>query len=392
MASPRPQHWLFLGDFEEHCVREIFLGAAACAATRPGVTIQPWSTFPGRGAQPTAAELNKADGLLLADIERQILGTGAAARLRRPHVFFLPAEQIRGKPAVTLDHAAVGRVAALHLLERGYRELAFLGLPETPWSRTRAEGFRAAAAEHGVKVRSDDVLPTALQIMRPPRLHESHDAVLRALRGLPVPCGIFAACDIGACQVIQAARESGFRIPEQFGVLGTDNDPMSSAMAGLDISTVEIPFREGGHRAAALLHDLVRGNRPAAPPPVVPSRVIVRASTDAFMVADPLLRRALHLIEERRALGPSVGEIVTALRTTHVTLNQRFREHLQTTPSDYILRRRIVHAKELLRSGRLSVAEVAAACHFHKHSYFCQVFKTATGTNPRAWLPPHRPR
>lgn len=179
------------------------------------------------------------------------------------------------------------------------------------------------------------------------------------------------------------ARDLGLRIPEQFGVIGVDGDPIANAAAGMAISTVQLPFREAGWHAAALLDDWMRhGKRPPNPPPLPPVGVIVRTSTNAFMVADPLLRRAQELIEARRAEGLAVAEVVAALRTTPVTLGQRFRQHLKRTPSEYILQRRLEYAKELLRAGELSVAQVSEACHFHDCSYFCQIFKRATGTSP----------
>lgn len=73
------------------------------------------------------------------------------------------------------------------------------------------------------------------------------------------------------------------------------------------------------------------------------------------------------------------------LRTNSVTLNQRFQLHLKTTPAVYILQRRFEHAKDLLRGGRMTVAEVSDACGFHDVSYFCAVFKRATGTTPGSW-------
>jgi len=378
--------WMFLGDFEEHCIREIFLGAAGYVATRPGVVLNPWSTFPGRGTQPTLADLHSVDGLLLAEAELGLLG-GRDERLHRPHVVFFPDAGRRDIPTVTLDHAAVGRMAAEHLIQRGYRHLAFLGLPATPWSQARGEGFRAAAGAQGLTVRSHDVLPSALQVLRPPRLGKPGHAMHHVLETLPTPCGIFAVCDIGACYLVRAAIESGFRIPEQFGVVGVDDDPVAGAAAGLAISSVQVPYREGGWRAAALLDKIAGGKRPPNPPPLAPVRVVVRTSTNAFRVVDPLLRRALELIETRRAGGFRVDEVVRALHTTKVTLGQRFREHFRMTPAKYILHRRIEYAKELLRAGELSVQQVSEACHFSKSSYFSRIFKRATGVSPGALRP-----
>ena len=110
------------------------------------------------------------------------------------------------------------------------------------------------------------------------------------------------------------------------------------------------------------------------------------------MVEDSLVRRAQTLIEEHRAGRLSVAQVVDTLRTTPVTLGKRFRQHLQRTPGQYILERRLEYAKELLRAGVLTVAQVSEACGFHDCSYFCQIFKRATGLSPGASRFPFRPR
>ncbi|MBU6172090.1 MAG: substrate-binding domain-containing protein [Verrucomicrobia bacterium] len=387
MPSRKQIYFAFIGDLEEHNVREACQGAAEYAATRPGLVLDPWSTYPGRTERSTLDDLKKrADGLLIAERDLREL-CGKSARLTKPHVFYLANEPHRRTLAVALDERAIGRMAAEHLMQRGYRHLAFFGLPDLAWARERGEGFFAAAAERGVPVQCHEVLSSVLRTYRPRHLKEHHASLPGALLSLPSPCGIFAAHDVGACYIIQAARELGLGIPEPFGVVGVDDDPIANAAAGMGITSVQVPFREAGWRAAELLDAMVRGEHPAPPPLLQPMRVIARASTNAFMVEDPLLRKALALIERQRGTRLTVQEVAQELRTNPVTLNQRFQHHLKTTPATYILQRRFEYAKDLLRSGKLTVEEVSDTCGFHDVSYFCTVFKRATGTTPGSWRP-----
>jgi LacI family transcriptional regulator len=41
------------------------------------------------------------------------------------------------------DHAAIGRMGAAHLLERGFRQFAFCGFTNEHWAKQRLEGFRS---------------------------------------------------------------------------------------------------------------------------------------------------------------------------------------------------------------------------------------------------------
>ena len=77
------------------------------------------------------------------------------------------------------------------------------------------------------------------------------------LDSLPRPCGIFAANDVIACFVVQSIREKGCRVPEDFGVLGVDDDPVPNAASGLALSSIRPDFREVGRQAARLLDDVL---------------------------------------------------------------------------------------------------------------------------------------
>jgi LacI family transcriptional regulator len=118
-----------------------------------------------------------------------------------------------------------------------------------------------------------------------------------------------------------------------------------------------------------------------------PIRVVVRTSTDAFMVEDPLLRRAQSYVEEHRSGAIKVAKTARALGTTTMTLGKHFRHHLNISPSEYILRRRIDYAKELLRIGKLNVEEVSDICGFHSCSYFCHIFKRVLSASPGSFRP-----
>ncbi len=52
-------------------------------------------------------------------------------------------------PSVLSDNRAIGRAGAQYLMQRGFRQCAFIGV-DTPWSRDRLAGFSAALREAGL--------------------------------------------------------------------------------------------------------------------------------------------------------------------------------------------------------------------------------------------------
>jgi len=379
MTQTRTRHHLvFIGKLGVHSVREICLGAAEYAAGRSDLDFDPWPLSAGLQTGARRENLREVDCLIAPASDIRSL-FGGVRHLKIPYVNVL--DHQREAPSVELDDTAIGRMAADHLVSRGYRQLAFVGSTEWPWSRLRKESFTQAIKPAGIVPKCYEFATDILPIEWSWKSERRRRLLAEVLTALPKPCGVFAANDVIACFLIETARELGIRIPEELGVLGVDDDPVPNAAAGLAISSVVVPFREMGRRAAELVDQLRRG-KDARRIQLPPTRVVVRTSTDAFMVEDRLVRHAQAYIESHRQGRIKVSEVARAVGCTRVTLGQRFGRHLRVGVLDYILQRRMEYAKDLLRAGELNVDQVAQACGFQNSPFFCSVFKRITGTTP----------
>lgn len=56
-----------------------------------------------------------------------------------------------------------------------------------------------------------------------------------------------------------------------------------------------------------------------------------------------------------------------------------------TSPIQYLNRIRIMHAKNLLRTGQYTMAQIAQECGFSNVYYYSRCFKQITGTTPGKW-------
>lgn len=377
----KTHHIVFLGDLEVQADREVCLGAADYAADHPGWDFDPWPISQFQSRIPTPNDLRLVDGILTSETAyARVFGSG---RSRIPKVFFLADSAHLDTPCVSLDEVAIAKMAAEHLWLRGYRLFAFVGPEVFSWSQKRGKGFADAITQLGATVRShlfsQAILPSFWSWGTAQRSHHLH----QMLAGLDKPCGIFAANDVIAFFIIQAARQVGYRVPEDIGLVGVDDDPVPNAAARLGISSVHIPFHEVGCNAAQALDIVIsRGVMPPESPRMLPVRVVVRTSTDVFMTEDPLVRKAQHFIELHRNERVLVQEVVRAVGSNRVTLGKRFCRYLGATLVEYIRKRRIEHAKELLSSGAMNVGEVSLRCGFSSTSHFTQVFKTVMGITP----------
>jgi LacI family transcriptional regulator len=370
---------IFLGELDRHSVREVCLGAAECAAEHPTWVFDPWPLPSPQASVPALVDTHMVGGILSTERSikrlRRLFGG-----LRWPVVCVLGSGGHTEFDSVEIDDLAVGELAAEHLWDRGYRQFAFIGSSESSWSKSREQGFerwlRAKGTVPGRHLFSAATLP----IYWPGNVARRNQRLQERVSVLPKPCGILTANDVIAWFVLHAARHEHCRVPEDLGVVGVDNNPLPN-LAGLAISSVELPFREVGRRAALLLGERLQGRASTCLIRLPPIRVVARASTDAFMTRDPLVRKAQAYVESRRHTRVTVQEVTRSVASNRMTLGSRFQRELGTTILSYVRRRRVAYAEERLRQGDASVAKVAEECGYSSTSYFSRIFKGITGSH-----------
>ena len=92
------------------------------------------------------------------------------------------------------------------------------------------------------------------------------------------PTGMFAANDLEALGVIEAARRQGLSVPGNLSVVGFD-DSLLAATSSPQLTTVRQPFAEMGQVAHRLLMDQIEGREPNSLRVELATTLIVRGST-----------------------------------------------------------------------------------------------------------------
>ncbi len=102
-------------------------------------------------------------------------------------------------------------------------------------------------------------------------------------------------------------------------------------------------------------------------------------------IDDPVVHRAMELINDRAADGLGVPGLLRALGVGRRQLEQRFRASLGSSPHAEIRRRWVETARELLDRSDLDLESIAEATGFGSASRLSVVFKQLTGNSPGAW-------
>ncbi len=93
--------------------------------------------------------------------------------------------------------------------------------------------------------------------------------------------------------------------------------------------------------------------------------------------------RTLECIAANLAGDLSLAELADAAAMSQQHFSLAFRRSFGATPHQYVLHERIAHAKRLLATQRLPIADVALAVGFAGQSHFTTVFHRMVGVTPR---------
>lgn len=324
------------------------------------------------------------------EMERRFLATGVPVvnvsnSVLRPRL-----------PVVTQDDAAVGRLAAEHLRACGCGAFGFWGQAGASYSKERLAGFRQGVngSELAVETCADETESMADLYVR----------MREWLAERKRPLGLFAVLDTYALLLMRAARELGWRVPEDVAVLGAGDEDFWVEFESVPLSSVRLPARKVGHEAAVLLERLMKRragssggrsgllSRGGNGVRLAGAEIVARRSTDVIYAEDEAVARAVRFIREQAGANPYVGDVAKAAGVSRSALQVRFREALGRSVLEEIHRVRVGRAEGLLAHTDLKMAAVAERCGFPNSQRFSVLFRQVTGLAPSAYRRQFRKR
>lgn len=335
-----------------------------------------------RGARPPSW-LNrwKGDGVI-ARIETEEIAK-AMRRTKRPVVDVSAARHLPDIPWVETDDQAIAQLAADHLIERGFRHLAFCGDSGFNWSIWRQQHFERIVQEAGCDCHIHQSIPRTDAKYS---WNREKRGLAAWLKRLPKPVGIMACYDIKAQQLLEVCRELDIAVPEEAAVLGVDNDRLLCDLADPPLTSVICNTRRTGYEAASLLDRMMSGEKLGPESVLVkPLGIETRQSTDTLAIDDPDIAAAVRFIRENAWAGINVGDVLREVPLSRRVLEHRFRRMLGRTPHNEITRLRIDRVKQLLAETDLPLTEIARRTGYRHDEYLSVAFRKAVGVSPRAF-------
>jgi LacI family transcriptional regulator len=173
------------------------------------------------------------------------------------------------------DDRKGARLALEHLIELGHTRIGFIGGPhDIQSSQDRMSTYRSILREHELAEREEWMCFT--DFTQP----AGRRAGRRILSLSDRPSAIFAANDVIALGVLQAAEESGLTVPHDLSLVGYD-DITYASLPRIQLTTVAQPAVEMGQIAGEWLLSAINGRDNGPLHCVLAPHLVVRSSTAA---------------------------------------------------------------------------------------------------------------
>jgi len=323
----------------------------------------------------------KYDGII-ARATPQLASRAARARIPLVNVFLNTSA--KGLVTVGPDRELVGRMAAEHLLARGFPHFGFLGFSRDRTSKLQLDGFEAALRSMG-KTCSCHLAGTSFD-QNEKRWRTFLLGVDRWIETWSPPIGVFVAVDILCRYLAEACRRKHLRIPDDVALVGTQNEPVVCLQPEPTLTSIDVGYEQVGYEAARVLDLMMEGEAPEARFIKMPPKGLVpRGSTDVFMVADPLVSQAMRFMAEQGHTGIRVPDVASAVATARRTLERRFREAMGRSIAEELTRLKIERVKRLLVETDTPIKQLARQSGFVDGKQMGKTFARLVGVPPREY-------
>lgn len=376
-------------DLGQKAARDLLGGVLRYAALHPSWDVRIHRGHPMNDVPMSSANW-RPDGIITdralgrAQVKRmQQLGLKGIIALRDDEASYPNVHGVRLRH-VGCDNARVGEEGARFLMAKKLRHFAYVPANVKDASLDcRQKAFADTLATSGF-------LPCVYQTPRAKR--NSLDDLVRWLVALPQPCGVMAAFDQRAKNVLDACRIAQIDVPAQILVLGVDDEEYICENTLPSLSSILPDFNGGGVRAAEALQQMIDGSDCQYGTMLLygVKQIVERASTADVSGTARSVALACEFMRRNAAAPIGIDEIATAAGTSRRLLEKHFRAVMNTTAAHELQRIRLELVKKQLEETDIPLERVGERCGINAAAHLKRLFKSTFGMTIGAYRASHR--
>ncbi|UCF00243.1 MAG: DNA-binding transcriptional regulator [Planctomycetota bacterium] len=324
------------------------------------------------------------DGIIMSDTfyPTKVRRSREIIKLGLPTIAIANEPNIPGVVNIIADNDRIGRMAAEHLLERGFRYFAYCGFDDIFWSVERGECFATRIREAGCET----------QLYKRPKSKFKHlwknEELFMSnwLKSLPKPLGLMACNDDRGQQVIDACEVARLSVPDEVAIIAVDNDELVCGLTDPPLSSVNLNFERAGYQSAELLDKIMAGKKTSGQSILIPAtHIATRLSTDILATKDRDVANALRFIRKHAKEPIRVSDVAEEATVSRRSLERHFRRVIGRSVHDQIRRVRIEQVVKMLLETNLTVSKIALSLGYPGVDHIAREFRREKGISPMAY-------
>ena len=384
-------------------------------AAKQGWNLLCTQNMAGAGAVPAGWSGDGIISLVASDESRNVLAQYTLPRVELG-IEASPIPLTRVIP----DNNRIGEIAVEYFIQRGIRSFIIdLDTANFKMLEQRKDAFTKQLLQlkeqgQSVKLHFLSGLKNSLPESKTTSADKKAE-ILTALKEIKKPAAYLGYDDEMAMRFMADVREIGYQVPEDFLVLGVDNNDLFCEGLDISLSSIETDLIGVGEKAALKLVEQFTeqldvnntckndASQTHTQNSVLekdkiylhqPRKVITRDSTEQYVSNHPIVSRVLIEVTEKlngnrysKKLEqiPNANQLADQFGLTQQGLQKLFREHYHCSPATAIRELRLRHAKNLLFDSTISLKEVAYQTGFSSTESLSRCFKQHFGVAPGKW-------
>jgi len=260
--------------FHSYFAGEIIKGVSLAASRlKIDILLHITDRFDHRGwLDSSLLDRNFVEGIIFADIDNDVQIVGRAIEKEMPCIVLnnMLKEPIN---CIAIDNKKAAVEAVESLIKLGHKKIATIaGDQRTQAGVLRLEGYKETLTKHGIKLPHGYI--TYGDFLRTP----ARAAALELLKSSDRPTAVFAASDVMAMELIDAAKGQKILVPDDLSVVGFDDNPLN-ATCSVALTTVPQPLIEMGRLGAEHLFQISQAKAKLPVKILLSTKLLVRQST-----------------------------------------------------------------------------------------------------------------
>lgn len=291
------------------------------------------------------------------------------------------------KSDVLSNEDLVGKMAVDHFWERGFRNFGFFSFGQN-WFLA---GFRNAfIREIEKRGRTCSVCPTSLyrtDLNNSLAINDRQmESLVNWLTDLPKPAAIFSPPATNSTILLNQCLVHELNVPDEVAILNLGNNEVICSITVPSLSSIGANGRQTGYEAASLLDKMIK-KEPLPPLPILipPEGVVMRQSTDTFAIDNADFVAAIKMIREHAVDRIRIQDIADEICVSRRTLSRWFRQYINRTPEEEIIRVRLERAKSLLRETSMTLEQIGRESGYPLVEHFIRAFRLRMGITPNEY-------